>query len=325
MQPCTSAAHDGGGAPATDCVRSGHGFTDRFAAQKTRALARRGYTPAAGGASGNDLLCRNEPVDQEHVANWGSLEHVSQEHPQKVFIPGNRSNQDLLSDDVGEGQQRSAKTTDRFAAQKSRALARRDQHMKASETTPGVEVASSNVTSPTQQPPLNAGRNNFLPANRCDGYVDSGSPDQMSLQCPANQNSPDDALAQLISECESGGGRHMMRGEALDARRRAVPGLLAPSPADIQHGHRLVSTQPPPAHGGWLPWSADQDSQQRPEIRRHSAAHGMHSAAHGAPSLGNASSNVWAKGNAGNMITDRPTSRVLKPPGGGSSFVIGKW
>lgn len=40
------------------------------------------------------------------------------------------------------------------------------------------------------------------------------------------------------------------------------------------------------------------------------------------------SSNQWAQGanqNCGNMISDRPTSRVLQPPGGGSSFKLGNW
>ncbi len=40
----------------------------------------------------------------------------------------------------------------------------------------------------------------------------------------------------------------------------------------------------------------------------------------------NVSSNVYASGsnmNSGNVITDRPTSRVLNPPGGKSSFSLG--
>lgn len=43
---------------------------------------------------------------------------------------------------------------------------------------------------------------------------------------------------------------------------------------------------------------------------------------------GRVSSNVWATGanqNCGNMISDRATSRVLRPPGGGSSFQLGAW
>ena len=40
----------------------------------------------------------------------------------------------------------------------------------------------------------------------------------------------------------------------------------------------------------------------------------------------NQSNNAFASGNnpnAGNVITDRSSSRVLAPPGGGSSFSIG--
>jgi hypothetical protein len=40
------------------------------------------------------------------------------------------------------------------------------------------------------------------------------------------------------------------------------------------------------------------------------------------------SSNMYACGanqNCGNVLTDKPTSRVLRPPGGGGSLQIGSW
>ena len=35
------------------------------------------------------------------------------------------------------------------------------------------------------------------------------------------------------------------------------------------------------------------------------------------------SSNIWANQNQGNFLTDRPTSRIINPPGGRSSLTLG--
>jgi hypothetical protein len=64
--------------------------------------------------------------------------------------------------------------------------------------------------------------------------------------------------------------------------------------------------------GHWQQQSQQQQQQQRSQ-QRSKAAHAV-------------SSNMYATGsnqNCGNMITDRPTSRVLAPPGGFSTFSLG--
>jgi hypothetical protein len=57
-------------------------------------------------------------------------------------------------------------------------------------------------------------------------------------------------------------------------------------------------------------------------------AQGHGGVAYGAKAGGRISSNAYASGgnqNCGNVLTDKPTSRVLKPPGGGGSLKIGNW
>eukprot|EP00928_Gymnodinium_smaydae_P017029 TRINITY_DN16475_c0_g1_i1.p1 TRINITY_DN16475_c0_g1~~TRINITY_DN16475_c0_g1_i1.p1 ORF type:complete len:281 (-),score=87.26 TRINITY_DN16475_c0_g1_i1:214-1056(-) len=84
--------------------------------------------------------------------------------------------------------------------------------------------------------------------------------------------------------------------DALEARRRAVPGLC-----DAEAAPRCGA---PAADAG-----------------------GDGGRAHAEPPK-RTSSNVWANGanqNCGNFLSDKPTSRVLRPPGGGSSLQLGGW
>jgi len=131
----------------------------------------------------------------------------------------------------------------------------------------------------------------------------------------------------------------------LDARRRAVPGLCGKPPTPPRSssrganpgaaaagarppsaGHRTRST-PPPRQGS-APFAMEQDTQAAPP--RQAAlprAHGglLPSRGEEAPRSG-VSANIWATGanqNCGNFISDRPTSRVIQPPGGGSSLQLG--
>lgn len=285
MLPCPSATFDCEGAPANDAsAKSGHSFTDRLASQKSRAIARRKLSAAPA--------VRTPSVSEIPTKEVQSL-------GRKHFSPVNRSNQEFTSDAVAGGPNRSPKMADRFTAQKSRALARREQ-IQVSDI--GAVCGLQGTDEEAQQKP---GRKQFRPGLRGNENIKTDGANR-SDHLPQGQGLSDhDSLAQL------------MRDEALEARRRLVPGLCPPS-AESNTGPRprLVSTQPPPAHRGSQPWGGSNQDHE-PE-RRHSITHGM-------PSEGRGGSNMFAKGNAGNMITDRPTSRVLKPPGGGSSFVVGKW
>jgi len=304
----------GVGASPHDGEKSGHSFTDRLAAQKSRAFARREQNPISRGVPDMEPHCGIAP---------GVARNAVQEPPPNVgrkhFSPGQRCNEDITSDSVAEGSSGAAKVADRFAAQKSRALARRMQNQGIGEA-PSIEDTSGTSPKITGKP-QSLDRNNFRPSNR-------RSQDIPSFAGATQENSPNDSLAQLIKERDSGVGYHMARGEALEARRRAVPGLIPPSSADsnMVTNQRLVSTQPPLTQGGCLPsvpWGSGHGSEPVTQTGFGPGGSG-HGIAHGIPSR-REGSNVWAKGNAGNMITDRPTSRVLKPPGGGSSFVVGKW
>lgn len=218
----------------------------------------------------------------------------------------------------------------RLAAQKSRALARGGGgHLPIADTDDDDPRAVTGKVG--QLSSLRRERTDFQPGNRRQlnsiSNSDSrsapsygGSAMDYALQL-SQDSSPKDALAQLIKERDTGG---WGASDDLEAKRRAVPGLVPSYTSDPdQRGapQQSVTSQLPPRR----PWGNDTDHQPVPRHSMPERRHNSMPEQRCAGGLGTASSNVWAKGNAGNMITDRPTSRVLKPPGGGSSFVVGQW
>lgn len=151
----------------------------------------------------------------------------------------------------------------------------------------------------------------------------------------------EDSLSRFLSE--QGGERHSdpPQDDALEARRRSVPGLCGkPPPAPSMHpsaagkapaatglaGNRSRST--PPGRQS-SPWATDCDQPEAPK-RPHRSASPANPLVPGNPvdavPARGISSNVWASGasqNSGNFISDRPSSRVVQPPGGGSSLQLG--
>jgi len=163
----------------------------------------------------------------------------------------------------------------------------------------------------------------------------------------------EDSLSRLLAEHSNAA--PAPKNTELEDRRRAVPGLVADEPAKSAGSPtgQAARARSNSRSGAACPWAVDDDqtdAQAGPSGRRQGRArpprppsgsgggHGYGAAAVAEPSHGGlspaaeaqsgqprASSNTWARGNAGNMISDRPTSRVLKPPGGGSSLQIGSW
>lgn len=106
----------------------------------------------------------------------------------------------------------------------------------------------------------------------------------------------EDSLSQFLAEKSAAA---VAQKDDLEAKRRAVPGLSgAPSPS---HGPRACAGRSSMEQGSVLPRCRPQQG---------------------------TSSNVWASGadqNSGNVLSERPTSKVLKPPGGGGSLQLGGW
>mmetsp|Transcript_77493 Transcript_77493/g.250742 ORF Transcript_77493/g.250742 Transcript_77493/m.250742 type:complete len:310 (+) Transcript_77493:35-964(+) len=144
----------------------------------------------------------------------------------------------------------------------------------------------------------------------------------------------EDALSQFLAQHGAGAGA--AQAEGLEARRRAVPGLCgkppsAPTPCRPVAG---CPTSCPPARAHSTP------AQRRPgPFATEEGPPSMQQPQHATPrenplapqraevaGAARVSSNVWASGanqNCGNFISDRPTSRVVQPPGGGSSLQLG--
>lgn len=259
---------------AMEGVKSGHSFADRLSAQKSRALERRVQQPTD--VTSVHVSAGIVPTEQEPILNAA----------QKSLKP--RKCQPTVQFEA-DGLSGSGKMADRFAAQKSRALARRGEQVKTDRTSvAAASTVPSNVK--TDEISGSSGRKDFRPQNRRSGnqaQVAGRSRQEGELSGPAGENSPKDSLARLMKDHSTA-----LFGGSLEDRRRAVPGLC-PDAETVPCNSLL-------------------------EKRCIQMTHGM-------PSQGRGGSNSFAKGNAGNVLTDRPTSRVLKPPGGGSSFVIGKW
>lgn len=110
--------------------------------------------------------------------------------------------------------------------------------------------------------------------------------------------------------------------DELEARRRTVPGLCGPPagpPAARRScaGHRGSPTagRSRPPRGACPRAAPGCDDQAGALPREHARGAGT-------------SANVWARGadqNCGNFLADKPTSRVLRPPGGGGTLQIGSW
>lgn len=143
-------------------------------------------------------------------------------------------------------------------------------------------------------------------------------------------------------------GRGAAEEEQLDARRRAVPGLCGKPPTPPRAESRAANVGGAAAAGARCP-SAGQRTRSTPPPRQSHCPFAMDSErpaaqppqpqpaantrascsmlpGHREEVRSGVSANVWANGgnqNCGNFISDRPTSRVIQPPGGGSSFQLG--
>lgn len=151
--------------------------------------------------------------------------------------------------------------------------------------------------------------------------------------------SREDSLSRFLAErggSEQGGERGFERGaeEDLELRRRAVPGLCGGREAAreaagalvAERGPRRAHSRSPPT--GSSPWAVDEK-----QAHAEPAARGRPPMAPESPEVragrGLPSSN-WAPGaqqqSCGNAYgAEKPTSRVLRPPGGGGSLQIGSW
>ncbi|CAM9690704.1 unnamed protein product, partial [Chrysoparadoxa australica] len=75
----------------------------------------------------------------------------------------------------------------------------------------------------------------------------------------------------------------------------------------------------PEGHAGGPPHIQGREAEEKP-------ARGQFKRSYSTGGVGSTSSNLWASNsrqNAGNMISDRPSCRVSRPPGGFSSIHIG--
>lgn len=123
------------------------------------------------------------------------------------------------------------------------------------------------------------------------------------------------------------------------AHQAPSPGARAPSRESL--GDAAYRRSPPgvgPQSGSWLPTGrvASESSQHVADLPSHAAPQAPAAPAdwhcgalpgmRGAPGNEQMSANRFAQGsdqNCGNVLTEKPTSRVLAPPGGRSSFSFG--
>jgi hypothetical protein len=316
MEQCTSAVAGALESPS----KCGHRFADRLAEKKSRALARHDHHQPVNGYGATIADLHGGSAPQASIAGSTAQVHADR----KRSGPINRGDQILAasSHDDEHGLGRAAKITDHLVATnlaKADAVAR--CILTQTEGVPSI-IAANQQTAESRSAALiremarTSERQDFKPVNRRDEVVTvpiEGKVTQDAGTGLVAKTSSMDSLAQLIKDRDSKRGLQLVRGEDLEARRRAVPGLV-PAIADdgnVVAGQRLVSTQPVHPQGKWR-------SAVKGDIDRLCITHGM-------PSQGRGGSNCWAKGNAGNMITDRPTSRVSQPPGGGCTLVVGKW
>eukprot|EP00930_Biecheleria_cincta_P105082 TRINITY_DN97625_c0_g1_i1.p1 TRINITY_DN97625_c0_g1~~TRINITY_DN97625_c0_g1_i1.p1 ORF type:complete len:258 (+),score=33.76 TRINITY_DN97625_c0_g1_i1:95-868(+) len=184
-----------------------------------------------------------------------------------------------------DGLSGSSKMADRFAAQKCRALARRGEQSKASRTAVAAGSTVPSYAKTAEVPGGSLGRNDFRPPNHRNGNQAQVA-GRSGQEAELSRPAGENSPKDSLARLMKDHSTALFE-ESLEDSRRAVPGLCP-------------------------------DTETVPCTRSIQMTHGM-------PSQGRGGSNAFARGNAGNVLTDRPTSRVLKPPGGGSSFVIGKW
>lgn len=130
----------------------------------------------------------------------------------------------------------------------------------------------------------------------------------------------DREAAELRANVASEVNRQRQREATVQAREDSLARFMAENQGSSS-GARVVSPQQRPRRMASRPPSM-------PSQRNVDALAEPSTNLCGNPPPERVSSNVWATGanqNCGNFISERATSRVLRPPGGGSSFQLGQW
>eukprot|EP00929_Paragymnodinium_shiwhaense_P092495 TRINITY_DN5241_c0_g1_i1.p1 TRINITY_DN5241_c0_g1~~TRINITY_DN5241_c0_g1_i1.p1 ORF type:complete len:311 (+),score=76.30 TRINITY_DN5241_c0_g1_i1:76-1008(+) len=285
---------------------------DRWAAQKSRAMERR---QRMGGGSAHRSMSEIGAAicgagyggDKEMPAPGG----YAASRRRSVAPPGGRSNI-ALDDGHGQKEQESIFGAVRAEANDSAPPAR-----ESPKPAPRLSYAEELAAQIAAKKALDSATGNgsmqrrmVRNASRTSVQEDPAAGGSSGSRPPAGARKEaagaGDSLSRLLAERGESAPSDMVQEvreqqQALAARRAAVPGLEdSPAPAANSQrapGSAEAASRPPRPSGG--------------------------SVLTGGGERQNMSSNNYASGgnqNCGNVLTDRRTSRVLKPPGGGSSL-----